>query len=38
MACEVIFWHTFNPSRESSRKTHLEAYRQVRDTLCGTNP
>ncbi len=34
MACEVIFWHTFDPSVvEGGRETRLDAYRQVRDTL-----
>jgi protein-tyrosine-phosphatase len=34
MACEVEFWHTFDPSHvEGSRETRLDAYRQVRDTL-----
>jgi protein-tyrosine-phosphatase len=34
MACEVIFWHTFDPSVvEGNRETRLDAYRQVRDTL-----
>lgn len=34
MACEVEFWHTFDPSCiEGSRDDKLEAYRQVRDTL-----
>ena len=34
MACEVEFWHTFDPSEvEGTRETRLEAYRQVRDEL-----
>ncbi|GEO82225.1 arsenate-mycothiol transferase ArsC [Pararhodospirillum oryzae] len=34
MACEVTFWHTFDPSLvEGSRETRLEAYRAVRDEL-----
>ena len=34
MACEVEFWHTFDPSVvEGSREMRLEAYRQVRDEL-----
>lgn len=34
MACEVEFWHTFDPSVvEGSREQRLEAYRQVRDRL-----
>jgi protein-tyrosine-phosphatase len=34
MACEVEFWHTFDPSIvEGNRETRLEAYRQVRDQL-----
>ena len=34
MACEVEFWHTFDPSvAEGSREMRLEAYRQVRDEL-----
>ena len=34
MACDVEFWHTFDPSIvEGNRETRLEAYRQVRDTL-----
>lgn len=34
MACEVEFWHTFDPSHvEGSREARLDAYRQVRDTL-----
>ena len=34
MACEVEFWHTFDPSIvEGNRDTRLEAYRQVRDQL-----
>ena len=36
MACDVEFWHTFDPSIvEGNRETRLEAYRQVRDTLLG---
>lgn len=36
MACEVEFWHTFDPSVvEGSRDTRLEAYRKVRDELVG---
>jgi protein-tyrosine-phosphatase len=34
MACDVIFWNTFDPSVvEGSRETRLDAYRQVRDQL-----
>lgn len=34
MACEVLFWHTFDPTAvEGSREVRLDAYRQVRDTL-----
>lgn len=34
MACDVEFWHTFDPSViEGSRETRLEAYRDVRDWL-----
>lgn len=34
MACEVEFWHTFDPSVvEGSRDVRLDAYRQVRDEL-----
>ncbi|HEY9163259.1 MAG TPA: low molecular weight phosphatase family protein, partial [Magnetovibrio sp.] len=34
MACEVEFWHTFDPSVvEGSREMRLEAYRQGRDEL-----
>ena len=34
MACDVVFWHTFDPSCiEGSRDEKLQAYRQVRDTL-----
>lgn len=34
MACEVIFWNTFDPTLiEGSRETRLDAYRQVRDEL-----
>jgi len=34
MACEVEFWHTFDPSiAEGSRDERLQAYRQVRDEL-----
>ncbi len=34
MACEVEFWHTFDPSIvEGNRETRLDAYRQVRDRL-----
>ncbi|MFQ5984582.1 MAG: arsenate reductase ArsC [Alphaproteobacteria bacterium] len=34
MACEVEFWHTFDPSFvEGSREARLEAYRKVRDEL-----
>ena len=34
MACEVEFWHTFDPSiAEGSRESRLAAYRQVRDFL-----
>lgn len=34
MACDVEFWHTFDPSVvEGSRETRLDAYRDVRDFL-----
>ncbi len=34
MACEVVFWNTFDPSVvEGSREILLDAYRQVRDQL-----
>lgn len=34
MACEVEFWHTFDPSIvEGNREARLDAYRQVRDEL-----
>jgi len=34
MACEVEFWHTFDPSLvEGGREVRLEAYRRVRDEL-----
>ncbi|SDH37477.1 low molecular weight phosphatase family protein [Roseospirillum parvum] len=34
MACEVLFWHTFDPSIvEGCRETRLDAYRAVRDEL-----
>jgi len=34
MACEVEFWHTFDPSViDGSRDLRLDAYRQVRDEL-----
>ena len=34
MACELEFWHTFDPSVvEGSREERLEAYRKVRDEL-----
>lgn len=34
MACDVIFWNTFDPSIiEGSRDQRLDAYRQVRDQL-----
>lgn len=34
MACEVEFWHTFDPSVvEGSREDRLEAFRKVRDEL-----
>ena len=34
MACEVEFWHTFDPSLiEGSREHRLTAYREVRDEL-----
>lgn len=34
MACDVEFWHTFDPSIiEGTRETRLDAYRQVRDAL-----
>lgn len=33
-ACEVEFWHTFDPSVvEGSREVRLDAYRDVRDWL-----
>ena len=36
MACEVEFWHTFDPSIvEGRREARLQAYRQVRDDLMG---
>lgn len=34
MACDVEFWHTFDPSVvEGSREARLQAYREVRDEL-----
>ena len=34
MACEVEFWHTFDPTVvEGNRESRLAAYRQVRDQL-----
>lgn len=34
MACEVVFWNTFDPTIvEASRDVRLAAYRQVRDQL-----
>jgi protein-tyrosine-phosphatase len=34
MACEVVFWRTFDPSIiEGSRETRLDVYRQIRDEL-----
>lgn len=34
MACEVVFWNTFDPTLiEGSRDMRLAAYRQVRDQL-----
>ena len=34
MACEVIFWNTFDPTiAEGSRETRLDAYRQIRDQI-----
>lgn len=34
MACEAIFWHTFDPAFvEGNRETRLAAYREVRDQL-----
>jgi len=34
MACEVVFWNTFDPSIiEGSREQRLDAYRQVRDQI-----
>ena len=34
MACDVEFWHTFDPSLvEGSREAQLAAYRDVRDRL-----
>jgi len=34
MACEVEFWHTFDPSLiKGNREVRLEAYREVRDQL-----
>jgi protein-tyrosine-phosphatase len=36
MACEVVFWNTFDPSIvEGNREARLEAYRGVRDQLMG---
>ena len=34
MACDVLFWNTFDPTLvEGSRESRLDAYRQVRDQL-----
>jgi len=34
MACDVEFWHTFDPSvAEGGREERLEAYRKVREEL-----
>ncbi|HEX6957081.1 MAG TPA: arsenate reductase ArsC [Ferrovibrio sp.] len=34
MACDVEFWHTFDPTVvEGTREQRLAAYREVRDTL-----
>ncbi|MGB8274710.1 MAG: arsenate reductase ArsC [Alphaproteobacteria bacterium] len=34
MACEVVFWHTFDPTAvDGSREVKLAAYRDVRDTI-----
>jgi hypothetical protein len=34
MACETVFWNTFDPTLvEGNRETRLAAYRQVRDEL-----
>ena len=34
MACEVVFWNTFDPSLiEGNRESRLDAYRSVRDQL-----
>ena len=34
MACEVVFWNTFDPSLiEGNRETRLEGYRQIREQL-----
>ena len=34
MACDVVFWNTFDPTLvEGSREMRLAAYRQVRDRL-----
>ena len=34
MACEVLFWNTFDPTLiEGSREHRLTAYREVRDVL-----
>ncbi len=34
MACEVLFWHTFDPTAvDGSREVRLDSYRQVRNTL-----
>jgi protein-tyrosine phosphatase len=34
MACEVLFWNTFDPSLvEGSREVRLDAYRAVRDEM-----
>jgi protein-tyrosine-phosphatase len=37
MACDVVFWNTFDPSlvESENRETILESYRQVRDQLLG---
>src|SRR3954447_15277673 len=34
MACDVEFWHTFDPTMiDGNRETRMAFYRQVRDTL-----
>jgi protein-tyrosine-phosphatase len=34
MACEVVFWNTFDPSMiEGNREARLDVYRAVRDEL-----